>query len=106
MDAELQKLIEEKKKLEQQISILKKNAQIYGCAKLDKDHFSTYKNDEWYVAIFCEQHDEWIKKLRKENGRWRSIIRHPDKKVVIEKIDTVIADLQGLKDKIKENEDE
>ena len=101
MDSKLDELIAKKKELEREISILKKNSQICGCAKLDKDHYSTSKPDEWYVAIFQESCDEWDKK-RGVRGRWRSVIRDRDKKVVIDKIDDVIADLQGLKNKLTE----
>ena len=105
MDSELERLKAQKKELERQIAILRKNSQICGCVKLDKDHYSTSKPDEWYIAVFQESCDEYDKK-RGMNGRWRSIIRNPDKKIVISKIDDVIADLQGLKEKIQEAKDE
>ena len=106
MDSELEKLKAQKKELERQIAALKKNSQICGYVKLDKDHYATSKRDEWYVAVFQEYYSEYDIHRRRETGRWRSIIRNPDKKVVVSKIDDVIADLQGLKAKLKESEDE
>ena len=106
MDSELEKLKAQKKELERQIAVLKKNSQICGHVKLDKEHFATLKDDEWYVAVFQEYYSEYDIHRRRETGRWRSIIRNPDKNVVISKIDDVIADLQGLKEKLKEIENE
>ena len=105
MDARLQELMEQKKALEREIRILKKQTTQCGCVKLDKDHFATGKADEWYIAVWNEYYDDFYKKHKGENGRWRSIIRNPDKKIVIAKIDDVIADLQGLKEQLKENEE-
>lgn len=104
-EEELRKLREQKKQIESQIAILKQQSQVCGCAKLDKDHYATSKPDEWYIAVFQECCDE-IDKKRGVKGRWRSIIRNPDMQKVIDGIDVVIADLQGLKEKIKENEHE
>ena len=104
MDSKLQELLEQKKALEREIRILKKNSTFCGCAKLDKEHFSTNKADEWYVAVWMEYYDEWTRQHKKENGRWRSIIRNPDKNLVISKIDDVIADLKGLKEKLTDAE--
>lgn len=104
MDSKLQELLEQKKALEREIQILKKNSTLCGCAKLDKDHFNTNKADEWYVAVWMEYYDEWTRQHKKENGRWRSIIRNPDKNLVISKIDDVIADLKGLKEKLTDAE--
>ena len=104
MDARLQELMEQKKAIECEIKMLKNQATIYGYAKLDKEHFATDKEDEWYVAIWSEYYDDWYKKHKKEQGRWRSIIRNPDKNLVISKIDDVIADLKGLKEKLTDAE--
>ena len=105
MDARLQELMEQKKAIECEIKMLKKQATIYGYAKLDKEHFATDKEDEWYVAIWSEYHDDWYKKDKKEQGRWRSVIRHPDKDYVIKKIPYIIESLQELLKKLKESED-
>lgn len=104
MDARLQELMEQKKAIECEIKMLKNQATIYGYAKLDKEHFATDKADEWYVAVWMEYYDEWTRQHKKENGRWRSIIRNPDKNLVISKIDDVIADLKGLKEKLTDAE--
>lgn len=101
MDSKLEQLLAEKRELERQISLLKKNAQMYGCAKIDKQHYPTNKADEWFVSIFQEETRD---RNGKVIGRWRSIIRNPDKQTVLDNIDIVINDLQILKEKVLKEE--
>ena len=97
---ELQELMEQRKKIDERIRQIKNSIVIYGCAKIDIDHYPTPRPDEWYVAVkvpgVCEG----------DQTRYRSIIRGHTRQECIDKIPTIIKDLQGLYDKLKENEHE
>jgi len=98
MSSELQDLIKQKREIEERIKALKNASTIYGSAKLDIYHYPTSRPDEWFIAIkvpgVCEG----------DQSRYRSIILGHSKEECIEKIPAIIKDLQGLYDKLKENE--
>lgn len=100
MNSELQELMKQKREIEKRIKVLKNASVFYGCTKIDIDHFPTSRPDEWYVAVkvpgVCDG----------DQTRYRSIIRGHTRQECIDKIPTIIKDLQGLYDKLKENEHE
>lgn len=94
----LDELLAERRKIDEQIRVLKKRSVIYGRAKLDIDHYCTARPDEWYVAI------DRIIDVEQNAGRDMkrySIIRSNDRERCVDYIDEIIADLQGLKNTIK-----
>lgn len=91
----LDELLVERRKIDEQIRILKNRAVIYGRAKLDIEHYATSRPDEWYIAI-----DRIIDRDDPTAGsdmRRYSIIRSQDRSKCIKYIDEIITDLQGLK---------
>ena len=94
----LDELLAERRKIDEQIRVLKKRSVIYGRAKFDIDHYCTARPDEWYVSI------DRIIDVEQNAGRDMkrySIIRSNDRERCVGYIDEIIADLQGLKDTIK-----
>lgn len=100
MNSELQDLIKQKREIEERIKVLKNASVFYGCTKLDIYHYPTSRPDEWYIAVKVPGVYE------DEQSRYRSIIRDHTRQECIDKIPTIIKDLQGLYDKLKENEHE
>lgn len=94
---ELQRLMKQKKEIEERIRMLKNSMTVYGCVKLDIYHYPTTRPDEWYIAVkvpgVCEG----------DQSRYRSIILGHSKEECIEKIPQVIKDLQGLYKQITED---
>lgn len=92
---ELEKLIKQKKEIEEKIRILKNKAAICGMAKVDVEHYATSKPDRHFLAIHYRPLD---------NGRakWQTIFSANDRKSVIEAIPGIINDLKGLYDTVKE----
>lgn len=97
---ELQRLMKQKKEIEERIRMLKNIMTVFGCVKLDIDHYPTTRPDEYYIAVKVSD------VMPGDQTRYRSIIRGHSKEECIEKIPQVIKDLQGLYDKLKENEHE
>lgn len=98
--SELQDLINQKREIEKRIKQLKNASVFYGCTKIDIDHYHTSRPDEWYIAVKVSGVYE------DEQSRYRSIIRGHTRQECIDKIPTIIKDLQVLYDKLKENEHE
>ena len=97
---ELQELMKQKREIEERIMQIKHPNVIYGCAKIDIDHYPTLRPDEWYVSVKVPG------VMPEDQTRYRSIIRGHSKEECIEKSPQIINDLQGLYDKLKENEHE
>lgn len=98
--SELQELMKQKREIEERIKQIKNATVVCGFAKVDIDHYPTSRPDEWYIAIkvpgVCEG----------DQTRYRSIIRGHSKEECIEKIPTIINDLQGLYNTFKEKSNE
>lgn len=92
---ELEELKRQKKEIEDKIKAIQNNTVTFGRAKLDCQHYPTTRTDEWYVA-YAVNHVDYV-----DYERYRSIIRGNDKQKVIDEIQNVIADLSGLRDKLK-----
>ena len=90
MNSELQELMKQKREIEEKIRTIKMCMTIYGSAKLDIDRFPTSRPDEWYIAVKVSGVYE------DEQSRYRSIIRGHTRQECIDKIPTIIKDLQGL----------
>lgn len=94
---ELEKLIKQKREIEQKIREAKHREVIIGKAKVGIEHYPTDKPDRYYVAIEAG--------YRSGNrfdamGRtaWRSIISGESRETVIAGIPEIISDLQKLYD--------
>lgn len=96
MNSELQDLIKQKREIEERIRQIKNSIVIYGCAKIDIDHYPTSRPDEWYIAVKVPG------VMPEDQARYRSIIRGHSKEECIEKIPTIIKDLQGLYKQVTE----
>ena len=95
---ELQILMKQKREIEERIRMLKNSMTVYGCVKLDIYHYPTTRPDEWYIAVKVPG------VMPDDQTRYRSIILGHSKEECIEKIPQIINDLQGLYDKLKEQE--
>ena len=95
---ELEKLMNERRKIDERIKELKNVEVTYGRAKLGLSHYYTSKPDEWYIAI--DRIIDCPATVGRDMKRY-SIIRTNDKDSAIEHIDEIIKDLKGLKDKYK-----
>lgn len=93
---ELQRLMKQKKELEERIRMLKNIMTVYGCVKLDIDHYPTTRPDEYYIAVKVPG------VMPDDQTRYRSIIRGHSKEECIEKIPQIINDLQGLYKQVTE----
>lgn len=94
---ELEKLIKQKREIEQKIREARHREVIVGRAKVGIEHYPTDKPDRYYVAIETG--------YRSGNrydaiGRsaWRSIISGESREAVIAGIPEIISDLQKLYD--------
>lgn len=94
---ELQRLMKQKKEIEERIRMLKNSMTVYGCVKLDIDHYPTTRPDEYYIAVKVPG------VMPDDQTRYRSIIRGHSKEECIEKLPQVIKDLQGLYIQITED---
>lgn len=93
---EIEKLQEERRKIDERIKQLRNGSPtISGRAKLDKEVYPTQRPDRHYVAILSSHYE-----VRRENGRWRSIISANTKEDAIKQIPEVIRDLQALYDSL------
>ena len=70
---------------------------VYGCVKLDIDHYPTTRPDEYYIAVKVPG------VMPDDQTRYRSIIRGHSKEECIEKIPQIINDLQGLYKQVTED---
>lgn len=66
---ELQRLMKQKKEIEERIRMLKNIMTVYGCAKLDIEHYPTTRPDEYYIAVKVPG------VMPEDQTRYRSIIR-------------------------------
>lgn len=94
---ELQRLMKQKREIEERIRMLKNSMTVYGCVKLDIDHYPTTRPDEYYIAVKVPG------VMPDDQTRYRSIIRGHSKEECIEKLPQVIKDLQGLYIQITED---
>ena len=99
----IEELREQKREIERQIREIKEEPTQCGNAKIAKDNFP--RGMEYYLAY------RMVNKNIADSGyedspRWRSIYRSADKQDVIDHIDTIVADLVGLKKKLEEDGNE
>ena len=86
---ELEKLMKQKKEIEEKIRILKNQSTICGMAKVDVEHYPTSKPDRHFLAIYYRPLD---------NGRakWQTIFSANDRASVIAVIPEIANNLQKL----------
>lgn len=94
---ELEKLIAQKREIEQKIREARHRETAVGVAKVGVEHYPTDKPDRYYVAI-----ESGYKNGERFDGMgrraWRSIINGNSREEVISGIPDVIRDLQKLYD--------
>lgn len=96
MNEELELLKQKRKELDLQIKRLENKTVVYGCAKLDREQYPTQRPDRYYVAI--QTLGTYIGRKREV---WRTIVNGDTPLEAINKIPTVINDLQELYVKYK-----
>lgn len=105
---EIQKLIEERKRIDAKIRELKKRSVQTDNAKLYFEHYPTIRQDEWCISVKVHKLDGADASAK---DTWRSIIRGHDKKSVVDEIIPIITELTELYQKcteklIEENADD
>ena len=93
----LEELLEQKKQIEQQIKILKNQECMYGNAKLGMNHYP--RGDEYYIAVKTVVDEDL------SQSRWRAIITMKTKEEAIKSIDSILHDLERLKDVLTKEAD-
>ena len=88
----LDELKEQRRLINEQIKMLECDSMVYGCAKLDTHRYP--RGQEWYVAIKTLQPDHLAQ------SRWMPILTTKDRQKAVDTIDTVLTDLQELKNKL------
>lgn len=97
---EIERLQEERRRIDEQIRRLRNGSPtISGRAKLDVEVYPTDLPDRHYVAVLSSHYQ-----VRRENGRWRSIISAQTKEEAVRQIPDVIRDLQNLYDMLRTEE--
>ena len=105
---EIQKLIEERKRIDAKIRELKKRSTQTDNAKLYFEHYPTIRQDEWCVSVKVHKLDGADASTK---DTWRSIIRGHDKESVVNEIIPIITELTELyrrcaKELIEETKDD
>ena len=96
MNSELENLKNQKRELERRIKELENNTVIYGCAKLDMEHYPTQLPDRHYIAIMVDE-----SYLGGNRNRWRTVANGKTRDDAINQIPTIINDLQSLYNQVK-----
>lgn len=97
MNKELERLIKQKKEIEQRIRELKNDDVVCGCVKLSKEHYPTPKPDEWFIAV----KRRYAFEVGDRQVRYDSIIRTHEKQHLIPLMVEVINDLTELKERLR-----
>ena len=96
---EIQKLIEERRRIDEKIRELRKRSVQTDNAKLYFEHYPTIRQDEWCVSVKVHKLDGADASTK---DTWRSIIRGYDKESVINEIIPIITTLTNLYQKCTE----
>ena len=99
--SELEKLLQQKKEINERIRQLKAQAIICGTAKYDTEHYPTDLPDRHFIAV-----NSCYNYLGREQTRWKTIINGGSRSDLIEKIPPIINDLQTLYNTLKEEEND
>lgn len=94
MDEELQKLYQEKERIELEIKRLKDKKIECGSVKVDEVRFSMDRENEWHLSI------KTISDIR-ENEKYRAIIKVYDRSKLSGYIDKIINDLKVMRDELE-----
>lgn len=93
---ELDRLIQQKKEIQERIRQIKTNGIIVvDGAKLDVEHYATGKPDEWMISVMMNNLDTGRK------NRWFSVVRGTNKTEVMLQIDPLIESLENLKKELQ-----
>ena len=90
---ELEKLIKQKKELEAKIRLLKTSTYIEGCLKVVPESHS-YNQVDWKLCI-------QNKYGKYTNNRNTTILTCESKEILINQIDQIMSDFQGLKEQLQ-----
>lgn len=94
---ELERLIAQKKEIEQRIREVKNRETIVGRTKIGVERYTTGKPDRHFIAVEVENRDE-TRIGRSDRPRWRAIINGTSRKSVVAGIPDIIRDLAKLYD--------
>lgn len=96
MDEELEKLYQEKERIELEIKRLKDKKIECGIVKVDEVRFPVIANrkNEWHLSV------KTISDIR-ENEKYRAIIKVYDKSKLLGYIDKIINDLKVMRDEME-----
>ena len=97
---ELEALKQKKKEIEKQIRILEYEGSKFNRAAIKKDVYSGYRNDEWKVIY--KVNNRCLKD--EKTDRYITIANANTKEECLVNLMTVIADLQGLLEKMEDEE--
>lgn len=91
----LEELKVKRKEIDKQIRAMQNEAVTCGRARLNLEHYATYRQDEYCIAVKRNTTDT----DRREG--WYSIIRSKNKDVAVGVLPEMIRDLQGLYEMLK-----
>lgn len=96
--SELERLMEERKAIDQKIKELRDEGGTFGLASVGRVTYPTSKPDRWFVAVDVKTVDYTPYGYRPATVRKRAIINGLTKEEVIGRVPEIIRDLQGLYD--------
>lgn len=99
MDEELEKLYQEKERIELEIKRLKDKKIECGIVKVDEVRFSMDRENEWHLSI------KTISDIR-ENEKYRAVIKVYDRSKLSGYIDKIINDLKVMRDELEVQNDD
>ena len=97
MEEELKKLLEERKRIDEQIKILRDGTYgRFGRVKLSMESWAI-KDDAYHIAILSSHHEK-LSYTGRKNAKWRTIISAKTWEEAIRQIPDLIHDLHMLYD--------
>ncbi len=96
MNQELEELRRQKKEIERRIAEIKNAQYISGKAKIGVEHYSTGKEDRWYVAV------QRVSDTFTPTLRYGAIINGKSMQEVRDCIPAIVKDLQNLYEQTKD----
>lgn len=98
----IRELLRQRDELTRQIFDLKNPVVRVGCAKYDLQVFPTNLPDRHYIAVKVDSFDALTEPNR--SSRFVTISQSQDKRKAIEAIPKIVADLQGLYERLNKKE--
>lgn len=92
-------------RLKNELDAIKNEAMTCGCTSIRKKHYPTNRPDDFTLAIY-DAHFYQRTSRQNQAGRWTPVKTSPDRDAVINAIPQIVSDLQGLYDKLTEEDNE